>query len=191
MGAVKLVCCGAAVPGRGEPGRSPCRPNGARLCCRPSAWWWADSWRRRAPAGSFSVVSAPQPSSASGSGYQSETIDPDGGGQFQTSIEIEGQRLPALVDTGATYVVLSFEDAARLGLRPMPSDFKYKTWTANGVALNAMAELREVRLGSIEVRDVPVLIAARGSMTHNLLGMTFLSKLHGFRVDAGRLVLQQ
>ncbi len=189
MGAVKLACCGAAVLiGASQIASMPTERRQALLSA--IGVLMGGPTTSKTPSASFSVVSAPQPASGF-SGYQSETIDPDGGGQFQTDIEIEGQRLPVLVDTGATYVILSFEDAARLGLRPMPSDFKYKTWTANGVALNAMAELREVRLGSIEVRDVPVLIAARGSMTHNLLGMTFLSKLHGFRVDAGRLVLQQ
>ena len=120
-----------------------------------------------------------------------ESVSPDRYGQFQTTIEVEGQRLPVLVDTGASFVSLTFEDAGRVGLRPMPSDFKYKTSTANGVALSAMGELREIRLGSIEVRNVPVLIAARGSMAHSLLGMSFLSRLSGFRVDAGRLVLQR
>jgi clan AA aspartic protease (TIGR02281 family) len=51
--------------------------------------------------------------------------------------------------------------------------------------------LRDVRLGRIEVHDVEAYVAARGAVTgSSLLGMSFLSKLHGFRVDAGRLVLR-
>ena len=122
---------------------------------------------------------------------QTESIVPDRFGQFQTTVEIEGQRLPVLVDTGASFVALSFEDADRLGVRPMPADFKYVSSTANGRAAYAKTELHQVRLGSIAVRDVIAFVAPRGALSTSLLGMSFLTKLSGFKIDAGRLILQQ
>ncbi len=120
-----------------------------------------------------------------------ETIDPDRGGQFQTSVEIDGQRLATMVDTGATFLSLSFEDAERIGIRPLPSDYRYSVETANGRAYVAEVRLGTVRLGTITVHDVTALVAGRGQMRGSLLGMSFLSRLSGMTVDHGRLVLAQ
>ena len=151
------------------------------------------------PAASSSITSpnasaaalAPLPQPTAVSLNQTETIAPDRFGQFQTMMEVEGQRLSVLVDTGASFVVLSSDDADRLALRPAPSDFKYKVSTANGTAYVAKAELREIRVGNIVVRNVPALIGSRGALVESLLGMSFLRKLGSYKVDAGRLVLQQ
>lgn len=120
-----------------------------------------------------------------------ESILPDRYGQYQTAVEIEGQRLPVLIDTGASSVVLSFEDADRLGIRPMPADFTIRMWTANGSVMVAPVRLPRVRVGSIEVSDVEAQVSTRGVLAKTLLGMSFLRKLGGFRVERGRLVLEQ
>ena len=118
-----------------------------------------------------------------------EAIAPDTLGQYQATIEIEGQRIPAMVDTGASFLVLSAPDADRLGIRPLPSDFKIPVSTANGRAFVAKVQLRSVRLGGIEVRDVAALVGDRGQLSTTLLGMSFLSRLSSVRTDHGRLLL--
>lgn len=144
-----------------------------------------------APAGARLAVAVP-PSRISESASvwgTEETVAPDRLGQFQTAIEIGGQRLPAMVDTGASYVALSYEDADRIGIRPLPADFKYAVSTANGRAFVAKVELPSVRLGSIEVRDVTALVSSRGQLGQTLLGMSFLSRLSSVKMDHGRLLL--
>ncbi len=144
-----------------------------------------------APAGARSAVAVPArivSDSASTWGTE-ETVAPDRLGQFQAAIEIGGQRLPAMVDTGASYVSLSYEDADRIGIRPLPADFKYTVSTANGHAFVAKVELPSVRLGSIEVRDVTALVSDRGQLGQTLLGMSFLSRLSSVKMDHGRLLL--
>ena len=86
---------------------------------------------------------------------------------------------------------LSFEDADRVGIRPLPSDYKYPVSTANGRAFVAKVRLGTVRLGTITVRDVAAMGAGRGQMSGSLLGMSFLSRLSAMKVDHGRLVLEQ
>ena len=147
------------------------------------------------------VVAAPRPASvsvppsvipASAPGLPGdETIAPDHFGQFHTSVEITGQRFRAMIDTGASFLLLTYEDAARLGIRPTPSDFKYSTNTANGRAFVAKIDLPMVRLGSIEVRNVPALVSNRGQLWETLIGMSFLSRLSGVRVDHGHLLLSR
>ena len=123
---------------------------------------------------------------------ESFAIDPDRSGQFQTTMEIAGRSLPALVDTGAFAVFLSFEDAASLGYHPVATDFRWRVTTANGETKAAPVTIPLIRVGNVEARNVQALISQPGALTtHDLLGMTFLRKLSGYQVDAGRMVLKQ
>ncbi|QGM98506.1 retropepsin-like aspartic protease family protein [Methylocystis parvus] len=113
-------------------------------------------------------------------------------GQYSTDVEVNGARLyRMMVDTGATLVALSYEDAAAAGLYPAPADYKYQVNTANGVAHVARVRLNDVRIGNIVVHDVDAVVGERGALSGSLLGMTFLSKLQKFSIESGALVLQQ
>jgi aspartyl protease family protein len=102
------------------------------------------------------------------------------------------ERLASFVaDTGATLVVLTYEDAERLGLSPRSLDFSAPVQTANGISYVAPVTLDRVRVEDITIRDVPAAIAARGVLGTNLLGMSFLSRLKSFQVQRGELVLVQ
>jgi aspartyl protease family protein len=119
-------------------------------------------------------------------------IPADSGGQFSVDAEINGARIPKmLVDTGATLVALSYEDASAAGVFPAPADFKYQVNTANGVAHVARIKLIDVRIGNLVVHDVDAVVGERGALSGSLLGMTFLSKLSRFSVESGGLVLRQ
>jgi len=78
---------------------------------------------------------------------------------FVVEAEINNRPVTLVADTGATLVVLSFEDAERLGLSPNSLDFSGVSQTANGAARVAPLTLGEVRLGDIAVRDVPAAVA--------------------------------
>jgi aspartyl protease family protein len=119
-------------------------------------------------------------------------ISADPRGQFVTDAEINGSRVSdMLVDTGATAVVLSYEDAAAVGIYPAPADYKYSATTANGVAHIARVTLNQVRVGNLTVHDVDAYVGERGALSNSLLGMTFLSKLGRYEVASGALVLKQ
>jgi len=119
-------------------------------------------------------------------------IPADAMGQFSADAEVNGSRIQKmLVDTGATLVALSYEDASGAGVFPAPADFKYQVNTANGVAHVARVKLRDVRLGNLVVYDVDAVVGERGALDGSLLGMTFLSKLSKFEVGSGALVLKQ
>ena len=127
----------------------------------------------------------------SASEFNAEILSPDRFGQFQTAVEIGGMRLSTMVDTGASFVSLSCEDAERLGIRPMPAEFRYTVSTANGHASVAKVVLPSVRLGNIVLRNVVALVSTRGAQGQSLLGMSFLSRLSSVRMDHGRMVLAQ
>jgi aspartyl protease family protein len=154
------------------------------------------SRERRKPAPPAAAVAPPKPaapavSQPSRAGRNEVVIAADPMGQYAATVDIDGARMRMLVDTGASAVVLTYEDAAAAGFYPAPADFKYPVSTANGVGRVALVTLRVVRLGALEVRDVKAAVAERGALGSSLLGMTFLSKLSHFEAGSGRLALKQ
>lgn len=118
------------------------------------------------------------------------TLAGDLRGHFVAHPAVEGRRVRMLVDTGASYVALSWEDAAMIGLKLEPRDFTLRMSTANGIASGAPVRLAEVRLGDITVRNVEAVVAQKGALRTSLLGMSFLRRLNGFEVSKGRLTLR-
>ena len=127
-----------------------------------------------------------------GGGGTTLTLDPDAYGQFHAEMEVEGRRVPALVDTGASLVALSDSSAATLGFYPAPADFTLTLSTANGTTRAAPVVIRELRLGPLVGRNVSAVVMQHGALTTSaLLGMSFLKGLSGVSIREGRLVLVQ
>ncbi len=141
------------------------------------------------PAPPFAA--APPPRSSSHSGMGVVELSPDRNAQFRTEVEIDGTRIHALVDTGASQVLLSAEDARILNIDPPASAYTAIAQTANGAVNFAPVRLRELRVGGITVYDVDGLVARPGQTAVSLLGMSFLRKLSSFQVADGHFVMKQ
>ena len=111
-------------------------------------------------------------------------------GHFTANADINNRRVHVLVDTGASAVALSYEDAEHVGLRPGSLKYDIKVQTANGVAKAAQVTLKEVEIDGVRVRDVRGMVLQKGALNGTLLGMSFLSRLRGFSVENGRLILK-
>ncbi|HYF56967.1 MAG TPA: TIGR02281 family clan AA aspartic protease [Salinarimonas sp.] len=111
-------------------------------------------------------------------------------GHFMVHPSVGGTRLRMLVDTGASVVALTHEDAARAGLRASSSDPVRRLQTANGVVEARAVRVREMSVGDIVVRDVEAVVMPPGRLSTSLLGMSFLRRLKGFEVSSGRLTLR-
>jgi aspartyl protease family protein len=112
------------------------------------------------------------------------------GGHFVTKADINGRDIIVLVDTGATAVALSWEDAQNVGLKPKSLKFDVSVSTANGVAKAARVKLKHVMIDNVKVRDVDGLVLQEGAMKGTLLGMSYLGRLRSFSMSGGRLVLK-
>lgn len=110
-------------------------------------------------------------------------------GHFATEAEINGRPINVLVDTGATNVALSYEDAERAGIFLKPSDFTHQASTANGVARVAPVVIDRITIGDITVRDVQAGVLQQGKLESTLLGMSFLSRLSRVEMRPGSLIL--
>lgn len=96
------------------------------------------------------------------------------GGHFTTMGSINGRATSFLVDTGATVISISQIEAEKLGLRYL-SGRRVVTHTANGAVPAYLIELASVRIGELEVRDVPAVVIP-SAMSHVLLGNSFLNR---------------
>jgi aspartyl protease family protein len=142
--------------------------------------------REVAPPARVAMATTPQPS-----GPRLVALQADNRGHFTTDIQMNGQFLKAMVDTGASVIALSAEDAKRAGLKPTPADFTMPISTANGVVRAAKMRVAEVRLQSLVVRDVETIVMPQGALAHSLLGMSFLKRLASFEMQGKTLVLKQ
>lgn len=115
----------------------------------------------------------------------------DASGHFFANAQINGGRIQIMVDTGATIVALSYEDASRAGIFPREADFTGRVSTANGVARVAYVTLDAVSIDDITVQDVRAAVAEPGRLGTSLLGMSFLSKLRRTEISRGTLVLEE
>jgi aspartyl protease family protein len=95
------------------------------------------------------------------------------GGHFVSSGQINGANVRFLVDTGATDVALSVQEADRIGLR-YQSGQPVVMNTANGQVMGYLVHLTSVRLGDVEVYNVQAIVSA-SSMPFVLLGNSFLT----------------
>jgi aspartyl protease family protein len=112
-------------------------------------------------------------------------------GHYVTTATIDHMPVAVLVDTGASKVALSYDDADRIGLRPFGLHFDQPVATANGVVYAALVTLRRVEIENVVVHDVDGLVLPQGAMNGTLLGMSFLGRLSGFRISNGTLYLEQ
>src|SRR5690242_8652947 len=68
-------------------------------------------------------------------------------GHFETGAEINGRDVDVMVDTGASLVALTYEDAAKAGIYVSPSDFTHFAQTANGTARVAPITISKISIG--------------------------------------------
>jgi aspartyl protease family protein len=112
-------------------------------------------------------------------------------GHYYASIEINGRPIDAMVDSGASIVALTFDDAQRAGVYIRDSDYTQHVNTANGLARIAPVMLDRVSIGDITVRNVPAAVSEPGKLMTSLLGMSFLNRLQRVDMRSGVLVLQE
>jgi aspartyl protease family protein len=113
-----------------------------------------------------------------------------GSGSFSLAMQVNGARVPMVLDTGASSVVLTQEAAKAAGLPLEVLNYSVNVDTANGRARAAPVTLDRVSIGGITERSVPALIAQPGQLRMSLLGMSFLNRLESWEVRGERLLMR-
>jgi aspartyl protease family protein len=111
-------------------------------------------------------------------------------GEFQVATQVNGTRVPMVLDTGASTVVLTPDAAKAAGLPLEMLAYTVNIETANGRARAAAVTLDRLGVGTIVERAVPALIAQPGQLKTSLLGMSFLNRLESYSVTSDKVVLR-
>ncbi|WP_026622117.1 aspartyl protease family protein [Ensifer sp. WSM1721] len=111
-------------------------------------------------------------------------------GHFAADATINGHDVNMLVDTGASSIALTYEDAERIGLDPANLSYRVTVMTANGPALAAPVTLAEIAIGPIQRKNIRAMVAAEGKLDRSLLGMSFLSTLDFLQMRTDELRLR-
>jgi len=112
-------------------------------------------------------------------------------GHYWVDMDVNHQNVSFIVDTGASYITLSYEDAQNLDLRLFENDFNRVVNTASGQTTMAEVTLDSVTIDAIELYEIKALVAREGMLSVSLLGMNYLSKLDRFEFRDRTLILEQ
>ena len=110
------------------------------------------------------------------------------GGHYYLTLQLDGTPVEFMVDTGATDIVLSHDDAERVGIDSERVFYTGLAQTANGVVRTGSVRIGEVRLGPIADRNVSIAVT-EGEMPSSLLGMSYLDRFGSIRIEGGNLTL--
>ena len=112
-------------------------------------------------------------------------------GHFMVHTEANGVLMQMLVDTGASTVVLRPEDGRLLGFEVDQLRYVVPVQTANGTTYAASIHLKTLSVGKIRMNNVEALVAKRGALRENLLGMSFLNRLNSYEFSGEYLTLRK
>jgi aspartyl protease family protein len=104
------------------------------------------------------------------------TLSGDARGHFMTTAIVNGMSMQFMVDTGATSVTISAEDARRANVRYTAADREVMQ-TANGRISVYRVKFDTVRVGDIVLNNVDGVVVEGNTLGQfGLLGMSFLSR---------------
>ncbi len=111
-------------------------------------------------------------------------------GHFVVNALVNGSTVQFLLDTGASDVVLTQQDAKNAGIDTSKLSYSSVVQTANGITSTASIIIDQVQVGSIILQNVEAAVGQNGLDT-SLLGMSFLTRLGSYNVTAGTLTMSQ
>jgi aspartyl protease family protein len=132
------------------------------------------------------VIAELMPGHVAGHGRDVQVVRGNSG-DFAVVAHINGARIPMVLDTGASSVVLTQEAAKAAGLPLEVLNYTVNVDTANGRTRAAAVTLDRLAVGGLTERAVPALVAQPGQLKNNLLGMSFLNRLASWEVRGDKL----
>ena len=120
--------------------------------------------------------------------YGSYVFQREEDGHFYATLQINDIPVKLVVDTGATGLVLTKGDAARVGLPMDRLVFSQTAYTANGTIASAPVVLHDVRIGNTVHSRMPASVNG-GALHSSLLGMEYISEFSEFRIVKDLLYL--
>ncbi len=124
-----------------------------------------------------------------GNGLAANELNRSPDGHFYADLMVNGAPVHFLVDTGASTVALTRQDAQKVGLQFSDGEFTSKAKTANGEVALKPVTLDRVTLGPLEATQVDAAIIDQG-LDISLLGQSWLRRVGTVTIEGDRMVLR-
>lgn len=109
-------------------------------------------------------------------------------GHYYLTAEVSGVPVRFVVDTGASQIVLSQEDAERIGIDTKSLAYLGRAYTANGEVRTAPVRIDDLAIGPVRHENLRAVVN-EGEMGQSLLGMDYLQRFSSIEITGGRLIL--
>jgi len=110
-------------------------------------------------------------------------------GHYWANARVNNGVINFLVDTGASAVALTPEDARRAGIKLETLEYNVPVSTAAGQNVAAAVTLKSISVGPVTLRNVRAIVVPEGLNT-SLLGMSFLGQLQKVEATPYALILR-
>lgn len=112
-------------------------------------------------------------------------------GMFYVDARVNDRMVRFLIDTGATHIVLSPGDAARVAAEPDAARPRAALRTAGGRTRMDWVRLGQVGVGGRTEHDVRAVVASdQSAVPVSLMGQNMLSRLSSLTISGDRLILR-
>jgi aspartyl protease family protein len=145
--------------------------------------------------GRSDVAPAGAPSAGANPGTVSPTeplrelrLDRRRDGHFYVDGLVNGEQTNFLIDTGASHVALTIEDATRIGIKVSHADFQYVGQGAGGAVRGQPVMLDRVSIGGRVMTNVHAAVIE--GLGVSLLGQSVLTQLGTLQMDERRLIIR-
>lgn len=136
------------------------------------------------PAAPVTATGVAQPGTA-----PAETVlERHGGGHFIAFVDVNGATVRFVVDTGATSVALTQEDARRAGIDFDPGRFQVVGRGASGDVRGEPVTIRMMALDGKQAQDVSGVVLENSELS--LLGQSYLRRLAGVQISGDTMTLR-
>ena len=116
------------------------------------------------------------------------TLQRNDDGHFYADVRINGNMVHMLIDTGASGIALSRDDAQIAGLAPSIGMNEVVGEGADGAVHGEYVKLDRVELGPLSAEGLGAVVLNSGQQS--LLGQSFLSKFSSVQIEGDRMVLR-
>lgn len=157
-------------------------------CSRTSSKGVPDAFEKEKAYQAEVLASGYETNDNSYAGQDAVELKREADGHFYADVEINNMPIRILVDTGASGIALTRDDARRAGLPVSVGMFDVVGEGASGDVHGEYVKLDTVRLGKETARDVPAVILDGGNQS--LLGQSFLRQFETVEIKGDRMILR-
>jgi aspartyl protease family protein len=158
--------------------------------------WFFPQGKEEGEATPQQVAAATSPAASRNSDFSAQDVggqdpvilDRKPDGHFYATADISGTPVRFLVDTGASMIALTGDDARALGFSWDSSELMHVGRGVNGDVMGKPVMLDSVAIGDVEFGNMRAVIIPDG-LDISLLGQSFLERVDNVRIERDRMTI--